>query len=98
MLALRGSRLALYDLRESLEGGPVRLPASFLAALHVLGDASCLEPLATVWGAAGADPSADGARWRQQLAAAFKAIAQREKITKRHAQMKRIATRWPGLV
>jgi hypothetical protein len=97
VLALRDSRLALYDLRESLEGGPTRLPASFLAALHVLGDVSCLEPLAARWGDAERDTSADGARWRYQLAAAFKAIVQRERITKRHAVMKRIAVRWPGL-
>lgn len=96
VLALRGSRLALYDLRESLEGAPARLPASFLAALHVLGDESCLEPLAAAWAAA--DKTADGLRWRQQLAAAFKAITQREKITKRHAMMKRIAARWPGIL
>jgi hypothetical protein len=44
-LALRGSRVALYDLRESLERCTAPLPVSFLAALHVLGDASCLEPL-----------------------------------------------------
>ncbi len=97
-LALRGSRLALYDLRESLEDRTTRLPASFLAALHVLGDVSCLEPLAAAWGAAEPDTTADGARWRHQLAAAFKAIVQREKITKRHAAMKRIAARWPGIL
>ena len=31
-LALRGSRLALYDLRETIEEGAMRLPTSFLAA------------------------------------------------------------------
>ena len=93
-LALRGSRVALYDLRETLEAGEAPLPASFLAALHVLGDASCLEPLAAAWAAG---PSKDG-RWRQQLEAAFRAIVQREKLTKRHAAMKRVAARWPELV
>ena len=80
----------------ALEDAAARLPTSFLAALHVLGDASCLEPLAAAWGAAEPDTTADGLRWRQQLAAAFQAIAQREKITKRHAVMKTIAARWPG--
>jgi len=94
-LALRGSRVALYDLRETIEEGATRLPASFLAALHVLGDVSCLAPLAAAWGA---DTTADAAKWRHQLAAAFKAVAQREKATKRHAVMKRIAARWPGLL
>jgi hypothetical protein len=96
-LALRGSRLGLYDLRESLEERS-QLPASFLAALHVVGDVSCLEPLAAAWDAAGSDSAADSARWRHQLAAAFKAIVQREKITKRHAAMKRIAARGPGIL
>jgi hypothetical protein len=58
---------------------------------------SCLEPLAAAWGAAEPERIPDGGRWRYQLAAAFKAIVQREKITKRHAAMKRIAARWPGL-
>jgi hypothetical protein len=97
-LALRGSRLALYDLRETIEERAARLPPSFLAALHVLGDVSCLEPLAAAWASAGADRTADAARWRHQLASAFKAVAEREKITKRHAVMKRIAARWPGLM
>ena len=97
VLALRGSRVALYDLRETLEDRSMRLPVSFLTALHVLGDASCLEPLAWAWDRAGSDRTADGLRWRLQLATAFRAIAQRERITKRHAVMKRIAARWPGL-
>ena len=59
-----------------------RLPASFLAALHVLGDASCLEPLAAAWAAAdgGQDRgrrSAGASSWRRRSSA----IAQREKIT-----------------
>jgi hypothetical protein len=98
VLALRGSRVALYDLREALGERPMRLPVSFLTALHVLGDRSCLEPLASAWGAAAADRTADGLRWRQQLASAFRAITHREKITKRHAVMKRIAARWPELM
>ncbi|HET7217431.1 MAG TPA: hypothetical protein VFJ02_05260 [Vicinamibacterales bacterium] len=93
-LALRGSRVALYDLRESLEAGADPLPASFLAALHVLGDESCLEPLAVRWSAATA-ATAESQRWRHQLAETFKAIARREKITRRHAVIKRVAARHP---
>ena len=44
-LAQRGSRLALYDLRESLERA-APLPVEFLTALSLIGDASCLEPIA----------------------------------------------------
>ena len=91
-LALRGSRVALYDIRETIEQARRPLPTSFLAALHVLGDESCLEPLAAAYTRAGSDE-----RWRVQLAAAFRAIARREKITRRHAVMKRILAREPGL-
>jgi hypothetical protein len=97
-LALRGSRVALYDLRETIEACPPALPPSFLAAFHAIGDASCLEPIAAAWGAAGASRSPDGERWRQQLASAFAAIVAREKIARRHASMKRVAAKWPGLV
>ena len=48
-LALRGSRVAVYDLRETIEGARGPVPVSFLAALHVVGDASCLEPLAAAY-------------------------------------------------
>ncbi len=91
VLALRGSRVALYDLRESLEHHTGTLPVSFLAALHVLGDQSCLEALAAAYARAG---STD-VRWRHQLASAFRAIQRREKLTARHAAIKRLAARWP---
>jgi hypothetical protein len=84
-LALRGSRVAVYDLRETIAQTRGPLPTSFLAALHVVGDESCLEPIAAAYARAEAD-----ARWRVQLAAAFRAIAKREKITKWHAVMKRV--------
>jgi hypothetical protein len=89
-LALRGSRVAVYDLRETIEEAREPVPASFLAALHVVGDDSCLEPLAAAYARATGDP-----RWRHQLAAAFRAIASRERITRRHAAFRRIAARWP---
>jgi hypothetical protein len=90
-LALRGSRIATYDLRETLEEAREPLPVSFLAALHVIGDESCLEPLASAY----AMTPGEDARWRHQLGAAFRAITRREKITRRHAAMKRIVSRWP---
>jgi hypothetical protein len=90
-LALRGSRVAVYDLRESLENTHGPLPTSFLAALHVVGDQSCLEPLAAAYAAT----ASGDARWKVQLAATFRAIARREKITRRHPIAKRIHTRWP---
>ncbi|MEP6592905.1 MAG: hypothetical protein ABJC51_04395, partial [Acidobacteriota bacterium] len=88
-LALRGSRVAVYDLRETFEQARAPLPVSFLAALHVVGDDSCLEPLAAAWS------RSEDERWRHQLGAAFRAVIKREKITKRHGAFRRIASRWP---
>ena len=88
-LALRGSNVAVYDLRESLETTDDVLPATFLTAVHVVGDGSCLGPIAAAYS------NVADERWRQQLTGAFGAIAAREKITTRSAALKRIATRWP---
>jgi len=60
-LAARGSRIALYDLREALEAAPATtsptstastaapLPVEFLAALSTAGDVSCLESVAAAY-------------------------------------------------
>jgi hypothetical protein len=90
-LAARNSRLALYDLRDSLLGAD-RLPVAFLAALEEIGDASCLEPLAAAYDAS--SRSSD-AWWREHVAVAFRAIFQREGLTRRHAAVKRTMSRWP---
>ena len=91
-LALRGSRLAVYDLRESIVEAQEPLPVSFLAALHAIGDQSCLEPLAAAH-ARGADP-----RWKHQLQEAFRAVMRREHLTARNAAVKKILARWPGMM
>lgn len=90
-LAARNSRLALYDLRDSLLG-PDRLPVAFLAALEEIGDATCLETLAAAYEAS--SRSGD-AWWREHVAAAFRAIVHREGLTRRHAAVKRTMARWP---
>jgi hypothetical protein len=95
-LALRGSRVALYDLRESLGEGetPARLVApSFLAALHLIGDESCLEPLAALWERASGDE-----RRRHHLESAFQAIVRRERIGPGHKVLKRLKARGSGLL
>jgi hypothetical protein len=91
VLALRGSRIAVYDLRETLEAADAALPPSFLSALRGVGDVSCVEALA---GALARAPAQD-LWWRHQLASALRGIARRERITKRHAAMKRALARWP---
>jgi hypothetical protein len=90
-LAMRGSRIALYDLRESLAVADARLPVEWLTALAVVGDATCLEPMAAAH-ARTADPW-----WREHVADAFRAIVKREGLTRRHAVMKRIEKRWPDV-
>jgi HEAT repeat protein len=90
-LASRGSRLGLYDLRESLEVATRPLPVDFLSALSLIGDSSCLEAIAAAYAKAGGSATD---RWTQQLATVFREIARRERITPRHAVAKRIAKRW----
>jgi hypothetical protein len=90
-LAARNSRLALYDLRDSLIEVD-RLPVAFLAALEEIGDDTCLEPLAAAYEAS--SRSGD-AWWREHVATAFRAIVVREGLTRRHTAVKRALARWP---
>jgi hypothetical protein len=90
-LALRGSRVAVYDLRETVERAQAPLPTAFMAALHVVGDESCLEPIAAAW-TASADPA-----WHHQLEAALHAIMARDRITRRGAAWKRLQARYPDV-
>ena len=80
-LAVRGSRVALYDLKQSLSEARTPLPVSFLSAVHTVGDSSCLEPLAQAYSHAETPEE----WWRQQLASAFRAVMTREKLTRRSA-------------
>jgi hypothetical protein len=89
-LAVRNSRLALYDLRDSFLTSE-RLPVAFLAAIEEIGDASCLDALAAAY----EESSRSGdAWWREHLATAFRAIVHRENLTRRHAVVKRVLARW----
>jgi hypothetical protein len=91
-LAARSSRLALYDLRETLERAEGPLPVGFLAAAASVGDAACLEPIAAAWVSA----SPDDHWWRDHLVDAFAAIVKREALTRRHPVLKRILERQPA--
>jgi len=95
-LARRGSRLALYDMRELLEGATGPLPGEFLAALSQVGDASCLEAVASAHARSSGSGFSRSDWWRQHLAEAFRAIVVREGINRRHAVVKKIEKRWPG--
>ena len=74
--------------RHAVSAANAPLPVEFLTALSLAGDASCLEAIA------GAHARARDAWWRGHLADAFRTIAAREKLTRRHAVMKRISKRW----
>jgi HEAT repeat protein len=91
-LARRGSHLALYDLRESLEASNGPLPVEFLAAIALIADASCVEAIAA------AHAKAKDGWWRHHLADAFLAIVQREKLTRRHAAIRKAEKKWKRAV
>jgi hypothetical protein len=87
-LGQRGSRLALFDLREALvQVAPSRLE-DFAKAAHTVGDASCLEGLAIAWSRADEDV-------RDVVGQAFRAVITREGLTRRHAAVKRVLSRVP---
>jgi hypothetical protein len=97
VLAGRGSTVALYDLRESVESGE-GLAVEMIPALQAIGDRSCLEPIAAAFSkaASAADAGASQAAWwRQHLAETFRAVAAREKLSERQSVVKRIRARWP---
>jgi len=78
-LADGGSRIALYDLRESLESSKGALPVEFFAPLMQIGDATCLEAIAA------AHAKAADTWMREHLSRAFYAIVERERVTKARA-------------
>jgi hypothetical protein len=92
-LARRGSRVALYDLRESFDGAQNPLPLDFLTAVAAIGDSSCLEPLARAWTAAPHETW-----WRSRLCEAADEIIRREQITSRSAVVKRLRAKYPGFL
>jgi hypothetical protein len=91
-LAARGSRLALYDARETLAAAHSPLPAGFIEAIALVGDASCLEGLARAWSATG-NPTR-----RAQLSEAARQIMARSKLGGRSAIVKGIRANWSGFI
>lgn len=97
-LARRRSRIGLYDLREWLDTSKTPLPVDAFAALSLVGDASCLEPIANRY----RTPQDDWSKSR--LADMFRAIVEREGVSRRHPAIKRVERKqkqtlnelWPG--
>jgi hypothetical protein len=77
-------------LRESLETATEPLAVDALAALALVGDVSCLEPIAASYA------RSKDAWWRDRLGDTFRTIVDRERVTRRHAIVKRIEKRWKG--
>ena len=90
-LASRGSRLALYDLRETLERSKDRCRSSSWRRSRESATPRASSAIAAAWVTA----PADSEWWREHLVHAFRAIVVRERVTRRHAAMKKIARRWP---
>jgi hypothetical protein len=91
-LAARGSRIALYDVRDTLERMRGPIPVGFLAAAAAVGDATCLEPIGRAWLAA---PPRER-WWRDHLEDAFGAIVKREGISRRHPRLRALLTQSPA--
>lgn len=91
-LARRDSKVAMYDLREALEQAREPLPADYLAAMGIVGDASCLEPLAVAFVQAHTMEDAD--MWRRDIATVFRQIVAREGLTRRHGPIRRVRARF----
>ena len=92
MLAARGSRLALYDARETFSAARSPLPDGFLEAIERVGDASCLEPLAHAWSAT------REAAWRARLSEAARQIVVRAKLSGRSTVVKGLRANWAGFI
>lgn len=96
-LAQRRSRLAIHDLRETIESAKTPVAIDFLSALMMIGDGPCLEAIAAAYAKAATTAASSEDWWRRSLADAFKAIVAREGITRRHAVARHIDKRWKGL-
>jgi len=94
-LATRGSRLGVYDLRESLAQAALPLSGDFVAALRLVGDATCLEPIVAAIARMPIDIETRDHRIHDGLVDAGRVIVTREGLTRRHAAVKKILKTWP---
>jgi hypothetical protein len=90
-IATRGSVIALYDLRETLEQDKQPVSAHFLTAAMAIADASCLDAIAARWVHAGDDV------WlRDRLERIFHAIIGRARLRRSAPVMVRLLRRHPS--
>lgn len=89
-LARRGSSVALYDLRETLEDLRTPVGANIIAAARQVADLTCLDAIAARWVAATADP------WlRDQLEQVFRAVVERGRLSRGAVVLTRLLARRP---
>ncbi len=95
ILARRQSRVAAYDLQEAIRAATQPLPDDFTAAAALVGDGACLEAIADAAGRAAVSPARQ--EWCDRLLAAGRAIVSRERLTRRHAAVRRIILKHPDV-
>lgn len=96
-LARRGSRVAVYDLREAIARASEPLPEGFTEAAGLVGDSACLESVAEQLVLLRASADSRMREWQARLVRAGRAIVEREKITRRRAVMKKIVRQSPDV-
>jgi hypothetical protein len=90
-LASRASRVAVYDVRDTIAAGPGILPVDFIAAAALVGDSGCLEAIADALARVPARIDRQDQEWRDRLFDAARAIIARERLSRRHAAARRLA-------
>ena len=96
-LARRTSRVAVYDLREAIARAAAPLPGGFTEAAGLVGDAACLASIAELLARTHAAADSPMREWQGELLRAGRAIVERERLTRRHAVMKKILRHSPDV-
>jgi hypothetical protein len=89
-LAQRGSRVALYDVREAFAAATGPLPDGFVESAALVGDAACLEAIADALAREPGGVAKRDEAWRDSLVRAGRAIVRRERLTRRHAAVRKM--------
>ena len=94
-LARRGSRVGLYDLREAFETPALHpLPPEFIVAVRLIGDGTCLEPIARAWLLASTLRARGTDGWAEDLRGAFRELLGRERAAARRKLVQRLEQKW----
>jgi hypothetical protein len=89
--------VAVYDLREAIARAAEPLPEGFAEAAGLVGDAACLESIAELLTRTHAETGNLMREWQGDLVKAGRLIVGRERLTRRHAVMKKIVRLSPDV-